>query len=148
MKKYIFHLLAATLLVFFAGCSKDDGAKVAPSVVGEWHLATWNGETPTDFDVYMELLSNGSFNIYQKVETSLYVHYTGSFSATDNQLTGRYSDGVAWSSSYTYEISGETMTLTSTTSEVSVYKRSTVPDEVRAAASAQPSSRTDLPRFL
>lgn len=35
MKKYIFHLLAATLLVFFAGCSKDDGAKVAPSVVGE-----------------------------------------------------------------------------------------------------------------
>lgn len=96
----------------------------------------------------MELLSNGSFNIYQKVETSLYVHYTGSFSASDNQLTGRYSDGVAWSSSYTYEISGETMTLTSTTSEVSVYKRSTVPDEVRAAASAQPSSRTDLPRFL
>lgn len=148
MKKYIFHLLAATLLVFFAGCSEDDDPTVAPDIVGEWHLATWNGENPTDFDVYMELLSNGSFNIYQKIETSLYVHYAGTFTATDNQLTGRYNDGVAWSSSYTYEVSGETLTLTSTNSEVSVYKKTTIPEEVRSAADAQPSSRADFPRFL
>ena len=148
MKKYIFHLLAATLLIFFAGCSKDDNPTVAPEIAGEWHLATWNGETPTDFDVYMELLSNGSFNIFQKVETSLYVHYTGTFRVMDNQLSGRYSDGVEWSSSYTYAISGGTLTLTSPNSEVSIYKKTTIPQEVRGAAAAQPASRADLPRFL
>lgn len=94
MKKYIYHLLAATLLVFFVGCSEDDGPTVAPSVVGEWHLTTWNGETPTDFDIYMELKSDGTFNLFQKYQTSAFVCFTGNYSATENLLTGRYNDGV------------------------------------------------------
>ena len=135
MKKYIYHLLAATLLVFFVGCSEDDGPTVAPSVVGEWHLTTWNGETPTDFDIYMELKSDGTFNLFQKYQTSAFVCFTGNYSATENLLTGRYNDGVNWGSNYTYEVNGDKLTTTSETStaEVSVYTKTTIPDEVRNA---------------
>ena len=128
MKKYIYHLLAATLLVFFVGCSEDDGPTVAPSVVGEWHLTTWNGETPTDFDIYMELKSDGTFNLFQKYQTSAFVCFTGNYNATENLLTGRYNNGVNWGSNYTYEVNGDKLTTTSETStaEVSVYTLSLI----------------------
>lgn len=151
MKKYIYHLLAATLLVFFVGCSEDDGPTVAPSVVGEWHLTTWNGETPTDFDIYMELKSDGTFNLFQKYQTSAFVCFTGNYSATENLLTGRYNDGVNWGSNYTYEVNGDKLTTTSETStaEVSVYTKTTIPDEVRNAPVVRSEATpTDFGRFL
>ena len=98
MKKYIYHLLAATLLVFFVGCSEDDGPTVAPSVVGEWHLTTWN-----------------------------------------------------WGSNYTYEVNGDKLTTTSETStaEVSVYTKTTIPDEVRNAPVVRSEATpADFGRFL
>lgn len=134
MKKHIFHLLAATLLLFFSGCSKsDEGPKVAPSVVGEWHLTSWNGAAPTEFDIYMELKSDGTFDLYQKVSTSRYEWLTGSFTATQDRLTGRYSDGEPWSTAYTYAVSGDKLTMTSQTGTPveSVYTKSPIPDGVR-----------------
>ncbi|WP_290535906.1 lipocalin family protein [Alistipes sp.] len=143
MKTRIIQLLAATLLIFFTSCSDDEGTTIAPSLTGEWHLTSWNSETPTDFDVYMELRTDGTFRIYQRVETSTYVCYTGNFNASDNRLTGRYSDGENWGASYTYEVAEQTLTLTSETAdaEVSVYTKETIPDEVRNA----PEVRSVLP---
>ena len=44
MKKHIYSLFAAALLVFCAGCSNDDdGPAISDKgVVGEWHLTSWN----------------------------------------------------------------------------------------------------------
>ena len=71
MKKYIYSLFAAVLFLFSAGCSKDDdGSKnIDSGVVGEWHQTKWSNEAYADFDVYVEFLSDGTFNIFQKVET-------------------------------------------------------------------------------
>ena len=135
MKKYLSFLFTATLLAFCGACSDDDEPTVNADIVGEWHLTTWNQGSPADFDVYMEFLSDGHFNIYQKVETSLYVKYSGDYITSDSHLSGRYSDGVAWGSDYTYELSddGNTLTMTSNTStaEVSIYTRTAIPEKVR-----------------
>ena len=135
MKKHIYSLFAAALLVFCAGCSNDDdGPAISDKgVVGEWHLTSWNHETPADFDVYVQFGADGKFDIFQKVETSAYVRYSGRFAASDSRLSGRYSDGVAWSTDYTFELSdnGDTLTMTSATegAEVSVYTRTPIPEE-------------------
>lgn len=81
MKKYIYSLFAAVLFLFSAGCSKDDdGSKnIDSGVVGEWHQTKWSNEAYADFDVYVEFLSDGTFNIFQKVETPTFVCYSGDF---------------------------------------------------------------------
>ena len=40
--------------------------------MGEWHLTSWNHETPADFDVYVQFGADGKFDIFQKVETDVY----------------------------------------------------------------------------
>lgn len=51
MKKYIYFLFAAALLVLTAGCSKDDeGKKNIPSdIVGEWHHIIRKTKCSADF---------------------------------------------------------------------------------------------------
>ena len=81
MKKYIYFLIAVSACLF-VGCSDDDDNTVTidSGVVGEWQLIEWNGNKAEDFDVYLELLSDGSFNLYQRVEYSYYEHFAGTFS--------------------------------------------------------------------
>ena len=69
-EKHIYSLFAAALLVFCAGCSNDDdGPAISDKgVVGEWHLTSWNHETPADFDVSVQFGADGKFDIFQKVE--------------------------------------------------------------------------------
>ena len=110
MKKYIYSLFAAVLFLFSAGCSKDDdGSKnIDSGVVGEWHQTKWSNEAYADFDVYVEFLSDGTFNIFQP-----------------------------WGASYAFELSGDgkTLTMISQTdkAEESVYTRTAIPEEVRNA---------------
>ena len=113
MKKYIYSLFAAVLFLFSAGCSKDDdGSKnIDSGVVGEWRQTKWSNEAYADFDVYVEFLSDGTFNIFQKVETPTFVCYSGDFAVNGAQLSGRYRDKA----------------------EESVYTRTAIPEEVRNA---------------
>ena len=114
MKKYIYSLFAAVLFLFSAGCSKDDdGSKnIDSGVVGEWRQTKWSNEAYADFDVYVEFLSDGTFNIFQKVETPTFVCYSGDFAVNGAQLSGRYRDGEPWGASYAFELSGDGKTLT------------------------------------
>ena len=119
MKKYIYSLFAAVLFLFSAGCSKDDdGSKnIDSGVVGEWRQTKWSNEAYADFDVYVEFLSDGTFNIFQKVETPTFVCYSGDFAVNGAQLSGRYRDGEPWGASYAFELSedGKTLTMISQT---------------------------------
>lgn len=60
---------------------------------------------------------------------------------------GRYSDGVAWSTDYTFELSdnGDTLTMTSATegAEVSVYTRTPIPEEVLDAPQVRSGTLPD-----
>lgn len=147
MRKYIYFLFTVALLALSAGCSKDDDGPKYPDsgVVGEWHLTEWIDGTHSEFDVYIEFLSDGKFNSYEKVETSVYVRRSGNFTIDGTRLSGRYSSGKPWKTDYAFELSGDgkTLTMTSDTgiAEVSVYTRSAIPEAIRNV----PEVRSTLP---
>lgn len=136
MKRYISFILAAVLLLpALFSCSREETVQVPSGITGQWHLKSWNGKTPRGFDIYLELLSDGTFNLYQQTETSLYTHLTGNYSSDGSTLSGTYSDGVEWRTSYGWSL-GEgdaSLVLISLDAESlkSIYTRSDIPDSVR-----------------
>ena len=111
--------------------------KIELMMWAELHQTKWSNEAYADFDVYVEFLSDGTFNIFQKVETPTFVCYSGDFAVNGAQLSGRYRDGEPWGASYAFELSGDgkTLTMISQTdkAEESVYTRTAIPEEVRNA---------------
>ena len=134
MKRILNIILSIALLAGAVSCSKDN-PEVKAGLAGEWKLVSWNGSTPDAYTIYLELLSDGSFNLYEKYQTSSYERRIGTFDSAGDVLKGKYSDGTPWGADYDFELSGDVLTLTSSTdiSVVSIYKRSTIPDEVRNA---------------
>nr|MBR2110321.1 hypothetical protein [Alistipes sp.] len=64
-------------------------------------------------------------------------------------ISGQYSDGVAWSTSYSVALGDNTMTWIDTTdsTDISVYTRSELPDSLPSTATATTRS-TVRERFL
>ena len=137
MRKTIYIVLAALGLCLFAGCGSSDKEKVSPTakqLVGEWQLKTWTGETPQ------------AFEIYQRLAEVKYQKFTGSYQVQNDVLSGKYSGGKNFGSTYdiSFNESGSTLTLTSATNvtEVSVYERSTIPNSVKEGAAVMKSTRS------
>ncbi len=136
---------------FLSACSEKSVVIDSP-IVGEWHLETWMSETPEDFDVYISFRENGSFEMYQKVETPTFVRYEGSYSVSGSVVSGIYSDGMPWSTSYTFTLSdgNNSLTMVSDTpgAETGVYSRTTIPEDVLNSIGLKSLSVEDVPRFL
>lgn len=151
MRKTIYIVLAALGLCLFAGCGSSDKENVSPVVkqlAGEWQLKSWTSEQPQDFDIYLSFATDLTFQIYQKIEKVGYQKYTGSYQVDNDTLTGRYSDGKSFGSSYeiSFNESGNTLTLTSATNitEVSVYERTTIPNSVKDGATVMQTTRSSV----
>ena len=149
MRKTIYIVLAALGLCLFAGCGSSDKEKVSPTaklLVGEWQLKTWTGETPQDFDIYLSFDADNTFEIYQRLAEVKYQKFTGSYQVQNDVLSGKYSGGKNFGSTYdiSFNESGSTLTLTSATNvtEVSVYERSTIPNSVKEGAAVMKSTRS------
>ena len=115
MKKYIYSLFAAVLFLFFSRLFGRMTTARKTLIRALWASgARRSGATRhmRDFDVYVEFLSDGTFNIFQKVETPTFVCYSGDFAVNGAQLSGRYRDGEPWGASYAFELSGDGKTLT------------------------------------
>lgn len=152
MRKTLYALFAVLGLCLFAGCSDDDennNSPLAKQLAGEWHLASWTGENaPAAFDAYVSFASNGSFEIYQRIEEVYYQRFTGSYKLKDSSLTGKYSFNASWNNSYeiSFDESGNTLTMVSDPSsgEVSVYTRTPIPESVRNEAQDVKSVRSTM----
>ena len=126
-------IVALAALVVFTACggSKED---MPVDITGEWNLvnvqtksATLGGQT---VDVYISFSSDKSFTMYQMIGAGRYHKYSGTYLLDGTALSGKYSDGKQWGSSYVVEISGSQLTLTSASGEVDTYKKVTIPSEV------------------
>ena len=138
MKSLKIWSLIALFAMALVGCGGDDDTNngggtsiVQTDIYGKWHLATVSGSAP-EFDVYIEFTKDGQFNIYQQVWTLTYEHYTGTFNANGGVLSGKYSDGSAWTGSYKFSVANSKLTLTNVdnSDEVNVYVACKIPAEV------------------
>ena len=138
MKSLKIWSLIALFAMALVGCGGDDDTNngsgtsiVQTDIYGKWHLATVSGSAP-EFDVYIEFTKDGQFNIYQQVWTLTYEHYTGTFNVNGGVLSGKYSDGSAWTGSYNYSVANSKLTLTNVdnSDEVNVYVACKIPAEV------------------
>lgn len=141
MKKFFAIFLVA--LFALVGCEPNTNEPLpgdASALVGEWHMVEWNGEAP-EFDVYVEF-NNKGFNIYQQVYTLYYEHFTGTYSVSDEILTGSYADGSNWACAYKFLFEGSKLILQSQedTSIVSVYEKCTIPQAVKDEATTTRAS--------
>ena len=130
----LYRILMGLLIVLgvSASCSKDK--KVDSKVSGEWELELRNSEAVSDFSVYINFRKDATFTIYQQIEASYYQSFNGTWEVEGKTLSGLYNDGAAWGSDYLFELSsdGKTMTLKTIAepTEISVYRRCTIPEEV------------------
>lgn len=127
------------------------------NVAHPWVLTSWEAdgaEGLTDNTaIYLELLSNKSFKLYQKnVNAAGVVLFEGTFTldAEAKTITGKYSDGENWSATYSISSLKTDEMKWTTGSEVSTYDILTeIPSEIVSAAKPASSVRSEMPaRFL
>ena len=143
MKSIKIFLMSAMLLM--VGCGDPDNSntggggngeewQTTGKIVGEWELTEWNDSEENPMRVYIRFNENNTFDLYQRIYSAIWVHYTGTFSLKDSVLKGVYSDGEAWSADYNiaYSTTPLRIRLTNTEDEndVSIYAASEIPENI------------------
>lgn len=133
--KQIYFLLALLCTFFATSCSSDEEVTIDKALIGEWQLIQWGDQAAVPFEAYIEFQSDGRFTLYQRIETSVFTKYNGSYCICDGVLSGIYEDGTSLGAEYAFSISNDRLMLTSksNTPETSVYKKTKIPEEVRNA---------------
>lgn len=118
--------------------------------LGNWRLVKFCDVAAT-VDLYLTLNEDDSFTLYQREFDYQLSIYSGiyDFNGRTSQISGTYSDGVAWAATYTIVMNGmDSMSWTNnTTNEVSVYERCELPN-FGTEASATRSADVIVKRFL
>ena len=100
-------------------------------ITGTWQLTEWRGAEPS-FDVYMVIDADYGVTLWQRIESREWERFDSEATFEGGTISGVYNDGVAWSTSYSVAISGDTMTWIDTydSTDISVYTRSELPDNI------------------
>lgn len=135
MKKIIC-IATAVLFAAVVSCEKETEKKIdkiTESLCREWYLSN----EAVDMEVYMNFNPDGTFELYQRLGTSSFTHFKGTWNLDGETLSGKYSDGQHWGASYQVAFYDKFMTLTSMTEiqETYTYTEKSVPDELKAAIS-------------
>lgn len=136
MKKIKNIVLALAVMAAAVSCGKK--AEKPLDITGEWNLTRVETRATTigdqSVDVYISFTSTNSFELYQMLGTGRYRKFSGSWTLTEKTLSGKYSDGKLWGSTYEVEITDDVMTLSSASGEVSTYRKAAIPDSVKSEA--------------
>ncbi|MBR5206186.1 MAG: fimbrillin family protein [Alistipes sp.] len=127
---------AAGDMTIFKVNMDDKGSEDANfgAIAGEWHLTEWCGMSNKefDFDIYLDIDASGSLTLWQRLTQHSWEKFTSTASIDNGVISGTYSDSTAWGSDYYISVSGDTMTWTNTAdpTDVSIYTRADIPDNV------------------
>ena len=130
MKKYMILFLAAFTL--FA-CKKT---AEPVDLVGEWQLASYETKAVSigteKVDIWLKFTSDGQFELYQKLGDGRYRPYKGTYTLTENILSGKYSTGAAWGTQYEVSRDATRLTLTDHPNgrETQVFTAASIPSTV------------------
>ena len=108
-----------------------EGGGDTSSVAGTWHLTQWRGTKPS-FEVYIDITEEGVVTLWQKIEHREWECYYSTANIENGIISGVYSDGVAWGSSYYVTASQSSMTWVAVndSTDISVYTRSSLPENL------------------
>lgn len=134
MKNRIIRIAAlAAAVVLSAACGKQPKAPKALDITGEWNLIRIETKSAQigdqTVDVYIAFEADKTFNMYQMLGAGRYKAFSGTWTLMETTLSGRYSDGSAWGSTYEVSVDGNTMVLTGN-GEIDTYTRRSIPASV------------------
>ena len=138
MKSLKIFALAILSVMTLVGCEPSvNGPAEKGELSGEWTLATWNDTTP-EFHVYIDFNSDNTFEMYQQVWSFDYEYFDGQYNLTGDVLTGLYSNGTAWACGYRVSVVNGQLIMYSQEDQsvTSVYEKCTIPEEIKAEATA------------
>ena len=106
-----------------------EGGGDTSSIAGIWHLTEWRGAAPS-FEVYIDITEDGVVTLWQKIEHRAWECYYSSAAIEDGIISGVYSDGVAWGTSYYISTTQSSMVWVDVAdaTDISVYTRSELPE--------------------
>ena len=102
MKRGLKICVVAALAFLMAGCGGSDKKKEEPNYDG-WMLARWGGSTDLSGKVFLQLNEDMTFTLYQSIDTPGYQKLIGTYTKEGQVLSGTYSSGTPWESSYAVE---------------------------------------------
>lgn len=116
------------------------------SIAGVWHLTAWRGAVPS-FDIYLDITADGVVTLWQRLESRAWECFYSSADIEDGVIFGTYTDGAAWGASYSVTLDENTMTWVATndSTDISVYTRAELPEDLNVAVTRAAESQT---RFL
>ena len=153
MRRVLLYSIALMFAISAWSCTKTDpeGPAVTPDeeigeeveeqtnyaalIVGEWCFV----DPGYKADVYISFEAEFTFDIYQKIGDGRQQHYTGTWSIEENIISGVYSDGTEWGSSYSLEfMESDTMLMTALngSQDVMTYIREEIPADVKGYSPA------------
>lgn len=142
MKNLKIWSLAIALLVAMTGCEPTDDtdnfkAGDVNQIVNEWCLIEWDSEV-APYDVYVDFNEDRTFVIYQRVYSSSFERFDGTYTLSGNKVSGVYNDGAELKG-YRAEVSvdGTILRLHSTEGGrevMGVYEKTTIPEYVKSEA--------------
>jgi hypothetical protein len=107
---------------------------LAENIAREWHCVV----SDIDADIYLALMPDNTFELYQKIGEGSHRLYRGNWSMneTSKTLSGRYNDGTEWGSSYETAVSEDKnsmslVPLKASAKEEHVYRRESIPASVK-----------------
>lgn len=106
------------------------------TIAGEWHLTEWCGMSNRefDFDIYLDIDATGDITLWQRLTQHGWEKFVSTATINSGVISGTYSDNTAWGSDYYISVSDDMMTWTNTSdpTDVSIYERADIPDNVAA----------------
>lgn len=134
-------ILMSVALLFAVACTPDNGDSTKPVnwsdegvICGEWQLTRWGANQDTEIQVYMAFNEDNTFDLYQRLYSVVWIHYTGTFSLDGTTLSGSYSDGEAWKRNYTVAYASEPrrirLTNTEDKTDVGIYTEQSIPEHI------------------
>lgn len=139
MKRLSAICLSVAMLLGLFSCSKSEEDKPL-DITGDWNITSITTKSATigsqNVDVYISFQQGGAFTLYQKTGSGRFQKYEGTWTLSGKLLSGNYSDGTSWGTTYNVSLQDEMLTLESNTTpvEVSVYKRTSIPQSVVSEA--------------
>ena len=126
MKRIIY--IAIVALTAFVGCQKENKPGLADLICGEWR----GSELSVEAGIYLNFTSDGTFELYQKLEGDDFELKKGSWSLSGDIISGKYSDGEPWATSYKVSVNGDVMTMVSQdgSAETNVYEKCEIPENL------------------